>query len=453
MTLGRLFRTATFRLTSLYVLVFVSSAAAIAGLTYLTLKDALERKVESDIRFETDALVAAYRAGGLDQLKLVLDPKNRGKSWRFQYHVVSSDGTSVLSFSNVAEPHAGSPPTPDNLQYDLAPQAGIKALTVALDDRYRLSVASNRVVLREVERVLVEIVGSTILATILLGVCGGIFVSLRFLNRVDTITSTALSISNGDLKKRIPTRGSNDELDRLSNVLNDMLNRMLKLMESLQQVSNDIAHDLRTPISRLRHRLDGALASEMSPIALRNTLEAAVADTDVILETFGALLRIAQIESGSRKSAFRSLSLDEVVEAVTEAYLPSIQDDKKHLETNLAPNASLVGDQELLTQLISNLIENAIRYTSEGCVIRVNVTHQSEHVILEVCDNGPGVSASIRDKLFDRFYRGDQSRRSPGSGLGLSIVKAVADLHSATISLRENNPGLIVEVRFPSSHG
>ena len=230
-----------------------------------------------------------------------------------------------------------------------------------------------------------------------------------------------------------------------------MLDRIHELMESLRQVSNDIAHDLRTPLSRLRQRLEGALAADLPAAAMRESLTAAIADTDSILETFGALLRIAQIETGTRKSGFQETDLGNVVETVTDAYAPVLEEQCKRLELDVSQGITFFGDGELLTQLVANLIENAIQHTPEGTTVRIGLNRRGQDVLLTVADNGPGVPLDQRHRLFDRFYRGDPSRKTTGSGLGLSLVKAVADLHNATVDVRDNHPGLLVEIAFPVS--
>lgn len=447
MILRRFIHTTAFRLTLLYLAIFVTSLATVGALSYWSLKDALSRKINTDIRAEADALRSAYRAGGIEQLKTFANDARRFQAWHFRYSVLSAEGRAVVGikrgFNGVDTAFSAY-----QINQIRMSREGIRTLTLALDGQYQLLIASNSRVLQDVEDVLVASSIGIAFIVFLLGLSGGYLLSANFLKRVDDIASTAAVISDGNLSKRIPLQGSDDELDRLSQVLNDMLDRMQGLMERLQQVSNDIAHDLRTPISRLRHRLDEALASDRPREELKSSLLAAVSETDDILETFGALLRISQIESGSRKSAFKQLDLSAVVGSVAEAYRPSIEDEHKTLKTSLPPGAVMVGDAELLTQLISNLIENAIRYTPEGSTLRIVVTNKKTHLVFAVSDNGPGVSPDLHDKLFDRHFRGDQSRNTSGSGLGLSIVKAVADLHSAKISIKDNAPGLIVEVRF-----
>lgn len=442
----RLLRTATFRLAVTYVFIFLTSVCLLGALAYFTVRNALERQVETNVRSEVDILTAAYRAGGMDRLRKMVQDTRRGHAWRFRYQVISPDGSSTIHTVTTTSPGGWNN---SHSSSSALPQAGIKALTVALDDKYKLSVASSAEILRDLEQVLMEVLGASLLASLLIGLGGGYWISSRYLARVDNIASTAQSIISGDLKQRIPVQSTNDELDRLAMTLNAMLDRMNELMESLRQVSNDIAHDLRTPLSRLRQRLESAHQSELSSAHTREKLNAAISDTDAILDTFSALLRIAQIEAGTRKSGFSRLDLSEVVANVGEAYAPAMQDEQKPLELNIDYGIQLNGDRELLTLLVANLIENSVRHTPTGTSVRIDLKHELDAVVLRFSDDGPGVPSDQRGKLLDRFYRADQSRNTPGSGLGLSLVKAVTDLHGATVGVTDNHPGLIIEIRFP----
>ncbi|MFY0615249.1 MAG: HAMP domain-containing histidine kinase [Hyphomicrobiaceae bacterium] len=251
--------------------------------------------------------------------------------------------------------------------------------------------ASSAEVLNDLEQVLMEVLGASLLASLLLGLGGGYWISSRYLARVDNIASTAQSIIGGDLRKRIAVQATDDELDRLAATLNAMLDRINELMESLRQVSNDIAHDLRTPLSRLRQRLESAQQLETSSAPVREKLDAAMSDTDGILETFSALLRIAQIEAGTRKSGFAVFDLSQTLANVCDAYAPALQDDQKVLTLEVESGIQLNGDRELLTQLIANLIENAARHTPVGSVVGISLNTEHCATLLRVSDNGPGV--------------------------------------------------------------
>jgi signal transduction histidine kinase len=229
-----------------------------------------------------------------------------------------------------------------------------------------------------------------------------------------------------------------------------MLDRIVGLMENLRQVSNDVAHDLRTPLSRLRQDLEEAQKRELTAPELKRVIEGAVAEADVLLETFSALLRIAQIEAGIRRSAFRAVDLSDVLRTVAEAYLPAVEESGRALRTEIADGVQVDGDRGLLSQLLVNLVENALRHTPAGTTITLRLSRQPAGALAEVADTGTGIPADERAKVFRRFYRLERSRTTPGSGLGLSTVAAIVELHHAAIELLDNAPGLRVVIRFPA---
>jgi len=223
---------------------------------------------------------------------------------------------------------------------------------------------------------------------------------------------------------------------------------MATLMESLRHVSNDVAHDLRTPLGRLRNSLEEARRTATSPDEYRVVLDCAVVEVDGILETFSAILRIAQIESGSRRGGFQRLSLSELMTDVCETFAPLMEDAGKTLRTDIQPNLWIQGDRELLVQSLVNLMENAIAHTPAGALVTASLRLGTSCIELNIADNGPGVAAAERENIFKRFHRVEQSRTAPGNGLGLSIVAAVAELHGAALSASDNRPGLKIGMIF-----
>jgi signal transduction histidine kinase len=226
--------------------------------------------------------------------------------------------------------------------------------------------------------------------------------------------------------------------------LNAMLERIQQLLEGLRQVTSDIAHDLRTPLGRLRQRLEDAREHATNTAEYAAATEAAIAEADSLLEIFSALLRIAQIEAGAQKSAFTDVDLSVLMRSIAEAYAPPAEDSDHKLESAIADGASLTGDRQLLAQMVSNLVENALTHTPAGCTVRLALRKAGSRIEIEVADNGPGIPEAERDKVFDRFYRLDRSRTTAGSGLGLALVKAIATLHGLTLRLEDRQPGLAV---------
>ena len=282
---------------------------------------------------------------------------------------------------------------------------------------------------------------------LVLGCGGGVLFGTQFLRQVDSITKTCEAIVAGRFDERIPVGAGSNEWDRLARAINEMLSRIESLLENLRQVSSDVAHDLRTPLTRLRTRLEQARLSSLTVPEFDAAVLRAIEDTDQLLALFTALLRLSQIESGSRLSSKARVSLSELLERVYHLYQPVAEDHQHELTAAIEPGATVLGDAELLTQMFSNLVENALRHTPAGSRIRIELLG-SDAVTASVIDDGPGIPASERDKVFRRFYQCSNSRSSGGHGLGLSLVAAVASLHNATVTLADAGPGLKVSVRF-----
>jgi signal transduction histidine kinase len=272
------------------------------------------------------------------------------------------------------------------------------------------------------------------------------------LRRIETISRTARDIMAGDFSRRIPVRGTGDEFDHLVRSLNAMLERNQAAMESVRQVSNDIAHDLRTPLTRLRQRLDLAQRRARSVEEWRRAAEGCISDMDAILETFGGLLRIAQIESGMPTRRFTKVDLSELLRTVIEVYQPMAEEKEQPFTADIAFGLTVWGDGELLTQMIANVIENAMKHSPTGASINLVTSESPSTIAVAVSDSGPGIPAEERARVFRRFYRLERSRRTPGSGLGLSLVEAIAALHQIGIELTDNGPGLRVTLRFHAPH-
>lgn len=450
MRLNRLFRTAAFQFSALYAAVFGISVLVLAAIVFWITQSALDRQFNARIESEATTLAAQYGRSDPERfVALLRERESPNKGRRFHYLLVGLDQTfeDTLNLS----------PAPDLGWSDRSRNDGtaggvqeFRVLTIALDYGLRLSVGRDLSTIRDVGHAILEAFAWAFAATIVLGLIGGVFVSRRFLARVDGMTIAVQAIIEGNIKHRLPVHETNDDLDVLARTLNRMLDRINELMESVRQVSNDIAHDLRTPLTRLRQRLEAALSCAQTAAELREAVSDAIDETNHILAIFGALLRIAQIEAGTRRSAFAGMDLSSLVSDVADAFAPSIQDEGRRLKTRIEPGISTIGDKELLMQLLANLIENAIRHTPPGTTIEVILQSSPGGIRLAVIDDGPGVSDDARNRLFDSFYRPETSRTTPGSGLGLSLVKAIANLHSAAISLRDNKPGLCVELKLPN---
>jgi len=454
MSSGRLpsiVRTTSFRLASAYSLIFAASLGLLGTLVYWTTQAALDRHIATRIDSEMAFLVAKYRMEGLAEL--VEEVHERMESFvggsHFEYLVVNGNGERLAGNLPAMPDKAGWSDV--KYQADARNPNGIR-VRVRVDDLdagVRFAVGDDLSIIREINTSIAGAFGWLLLAFVPVSLVGGLILSRRFLRQVDAITRTAEAIIGGDLTQRIPPRGTNDDLDRLSNTLNRMLDRIATLIESLRQVSNDIAHELRTPLTRLRNKLVAA----QSPIKSNqdqhhDAIESMIAETDGILDTFSALLRIAQIEAGTRRAGFETVDLSDTFENVTHAFEAAAEAEGKTIVSNVQPGHRIRGDRELLTQMLANLLDNAIQHTPSGSRIEMTLIRDTRGLIGSVADDGPGVPAEDRERIFERFYRIERSRATPGSGLGLAVVAAIAELHEIKVNACDRSPGLEILLQF-----
>ncbi|MBB2200487.1 sensor histidine kinase [Gluconacetobacter tumulisoli] len=282
-----------------------------------------------------------------------------------------------------------------------------------------------------------------------LGIGGGLILSATILRRIETISVTARRIMGGDISQRIPYQGADDEFDHLAHSLNAMLEQNERLIASLRQVSNDIAHDMRRPLSHLRQRLETASLADHTPDGFRAAIDDAVGDLDLALEIFSSLLRLSRIEGGIATDTLMPVDLDSLTTQVAELYGPAAEDRHQALVVASPMSGTVAGDPVLLMQMLSNLVENAVNHTPEGSRITIGGRAAGDRVTLVVADNGGGIPSGSRERVFHRFVRLDSSRSVPGSGLGLSLVRAIVHLHRGTITLSDNRPGLRCTIVLP----
>lgn len=315
---------------------------------------------------------------------------------------------------------------------------------------YRFIVGTNNEETGELEEIVAASFGWASLVIVALAIGGGALIALRAQRRLDAVRDTMGRVSHGDLASRIPLLGRGDDLDLLSSDINDALERLAASVESMRQVSSDIAHDLKTPLNHLKITLEDARLRQERGAAVLEELEIASNEVDQINQTFDALLRIAQIESGARRARFGKVRLEEILESLTEVYSDVAEDAGDRIVRDFDPagDAAVSGDRELLTQMYANLIENAIRHCPAGAAIRLKVALDGSRICTSIEDSGPGIPKEERGKVFQRLYRLEKSRTSAGTGLGLSLVKAIADLHDADIRLEDAGPGLRVVITF-----
>jgi signal transduction histidine kinase len=453
-TFSRILRSASFRLTLVYAALFVFSAGALFATVFVTASAAMENDMAAVLRTEGLQLAEIHRRFGLlglaEQITRRLNFRTRGPI----YYLLQAPTRQVL-VGNLP----GMPPVDGVIDFsgdseaaDAASGRGkLTGFGLTLSDGSFLLVAQDASGLYDMQHAIVRAFVWAGGLTLVLAIGGGVLLGGNFLRRIDTIGRTSRVIMEGDLSARIPVRGTNDEIDQLVLSLNAMLDRIQGLMEDLRQVTGDIAHDLRTPLGRLRQHLEDAREHASTTDAYAHATEQAIAEADSLLEIFSALLRIAQIEAGAQKSAFVKVDLSGLIRSVGEAYQPAAEDSQHTLMLDVRDGIELTGDRQLLAQLFSNLIENALNHTPAGSKVEVRLHPASGGFRAEVLDNGPGVPEAERQKVFDRFYRLDHSRTTAGSGLGLALVRAIATLHGLGLRLEDAKPGLAVIVSGATS--
>lgn len=438
-----------FRIAALSALLTVVSMAALGAAVYAFIDDALRARVRLRIEEEFARLVPLHTPGAPGAIAAEVENRTRsGMTTRFAYRIVQADGTHVAGdlWLESATPGWHS----QQITQDHGYAGNLLVLTTPLAPGLLLSIGRDVRWISDVDEELLEILLRALLGGIALALLTAIIANRLVARRVDLIAGSANAIVEGHLKHRVPITGANDDFDRLSQTLNAMLDRIQTLMESLEQVTNDIAHDLRTPLGRLRQGLEQVRRSAGASNAdYAAAVDRAILEADGLLATFTALLRIAQIEGGARRSAFRKFNLSDALRSVFEAYELSAEDKGHRLEAKIEPAIMITGDRDLIVQMVANLIENALAHTRAETDICVSLKRSRGHIVAAVSDHGPGVPEEERKNIFRRFYRREVSRTTPGTGLGLSLVAAVARLHSARIEASDNNPGLRIAIQFP----
>jgi signal transduction histidine kinase len=462
--LGKLFRTTTFKLTLVYLTVFALFAAFLLGYFALNTRRLITEQITDTVDAEITGLSDQYRLGGIRRLVIVVDARAR-RPGSSLYLVTTFAGEALAG--NVT---ALAPGTLDSQGWtetvyrrlDEAeganhPEHQALVRVFQLPGGFRLLVGRD---LEERERIYHIVLAAgrwSVAIVIVLGLAGGLFVTRRVLRRVDAMTETTRSIMAGDLGERLPVAGTGDELDRLAENLNAMLERIEALMYGLKEVSDNIAHDLKTPLTRLRNRAEEALRVAKSEGEYRSALEATIVESEELIATFNALLMIARAESGQVSDDASEFDAAEIAHDVGELYEPLAEEKGIVLTVEADAPARLKGNRELVSQALANLVDNAIKYAGpQGNQVNgvetkivVRALNEGDRILLTVADSGPGIPAADRARAVERFVRLEQSRSQPGSGLGLSLASAVARLHGGELTLEDNNPGLKSVIALP----
>jgi signal transduction histidine kinase len=459
--LGKLFRTTTFKLTLVYLAVFALFAAFLLGYFALNTRRLITEQINDTVNAEITGLSEQYRIGGIRRLVEVIDARAR-RPGSSLYLVTTFNGDALAG--NVSSLAPGILDTPgwnettyrrleesDNSEH----QALVRVFQ--LPGGFRLLVGRD---LDERERLYHIVVSAgrwSIAIVVVLGILGGLFITRRVLRRVDAMTETTRTIMAGELGGRLPVAGTGDELDRLAENLNEMLERIEALMAGLKEVSDNIAHDLKTPLTRLHNRAEEALRLAKGETEYRAALEQTIEESEDLIRTFDALLMIARAESGHARDNMAEFDAAEIARDIGELYEPVAEEKGIALKIEAEAPAPVRGNRELVSQALANLVDNAIKYAGpdghavngESAQVVVRALNDGDHILLTVDDKGPGIPAADRSRVVERFVRLEQSRSRPGSGLGLSLAAAVARLHGGELKFEDNEPGLKSVIALP----
>lgn len=452
MSVFRVLRSSTFRVSLIFAAAFTFVAVVLLVAFNVSVHAYAQKSVDTELRTEMKFLVSEARAGDPDELTEMVVARQQNQS-RHQYGYLLLDPTGRRIAGRLPLP-----PVTDGPSEVLMPEpvgqfefihvpTTIHILSRRLPDGSVLSVGRDTEALDELQELIDRGALACCSMIAVLAVIVGYFQAAAFVRQLDRVAAAAERIMDGRLDERLPQIGDGDEFARLSASLNSMLERIELLMASVRQISTDVAHELRTPLTRLRQGLERS-RSERTRQEIDLAIDDALTQLDAVMATFSAVLRIGQIEAGAARSRFRPVNLSAMVEEITGAYRPAAEDRGKHLIAAVEDNVSVIGDRDLLAQALSNLIENALIHSGDARDINISLVREAEMVVLSVADTGPGVDVTEIPNITRRFYRLDASRSTPGAGLGLSLVTAIADLHHSQLSFEVGSPGLCAKIKL-----
>ena len=469
---GKLIRTTAFRLTLVYLFLFALFAASLLGYFAWNTRRLITEQITTTVNAETGEISDIFGRRGLRGLVVTIE--NRALRPGANLYLVTAPAGQAIA-GNVGSLAPGVMATSgwSETAYrrldeqDTADHHALVRVT-ELPGGFRLLIGRDLEERRRLFGIVAKAAQWSVLIVVVLGLGGGIFVARRVLRRIDAMTGTTRRIMAGDLSGRLPVGRSGDELDRLAENLNAMLERIEALMMGLKEVSDNIAHDLKTPLTRLRNRAEEALAKSGTEAEYRSALERTIEESDGLIRTFNALLMIARAESGQARGNMDDFDAADVAQGIHELYEPLAEDSGMtlHVKTESAP---LHGNRELISQALANLVENAIKYgkpvsaaqplgadtvaNADQREILIEARRAGDQVLLSVTDHGPGIPVADREHAVERFVRLEASRTQPGSGLGLSLASAVATLHGGDLRFDDAHPGLIVTLAIPALSG
>jgi signal transduction histidine kinase len=442
-----LFRSAAYRIAFIYSAAFALAILLLGLVLFWTMHLDFTHQLDATLHEEATTLADEYRSDGRGEIVDAIAQREASSSRdRLLYALFSRDGRRLAGSLRTGMPRLG---LHDIIFID--PREGpdaARGLAVDLGGGTTLLVAADRERIEEIDRTVISVFAVAFLLVILLGAAGALLLGGYLRRRLDAISSAAEAIVEGDLGRRMPVSARGDEFDRLSRSLNAMLERIASLIGNVRQVSTDVAHDLRTPLARLRNRLEEGLAARSTGDAA--LIEDALRRVDEVLALFAAILRIAEVEGGQIRRTFGPVNVSILASELAESYAPAVAEGGRSLSTSVDDGLVVSGDRELLAQALVNLIENAQSHTPPGTAIDICIEARNGAVVLAVADNGPGVAAEDRGRIVERFVRLERSRSTPGHGLGLNLVSAIAALHGGVLRFADNCPGLRAVLELPA---
>lgn len=473
---SQLWRTTTVRLTALFIAIFLIFSVLLLGYIAFQVNYTIQRQQVQSINRDIENLERINERRGLRALAEAVqqfssrpgsgiyyfgDAAGRllvGNVNDFPIHILAESGQYTFSYDDDFEIEDSRPRGRNESGTALV-------VTTILDNGMRLVVGRDIAERRGFSAIILGSLGFGLLGIVVLSAFAGGITANRVVKRIDSISATSTKIMSGNMSERVPMTKNNDEFDELAHNLNNMLDRIEQLMMGLKEVTDNVAHDLKTPLTRLRNRAEAALRVEGHDASHRDALETVIEESDQLIRTFNALLLIARVEAGTPSGAFETVSLPEVVQDIAELYEPVAEEQNVILSVKTDDVLQIQANRELVGQALVNLIENALKYGTQTASekealgrdeqfeskIEVKAHRHGDEIVLEVCDNGPGIPEAERARVLERFVRLEKSRTASGSGLGLSLVSAVARLHKGNLVLEDANPGLCSKLVLPAT--
>jgi signal transduction histidine kinase len=447
----KIFRTSSFRLALIYTALTGVSFVALLVVIFFSTTHFMRHQIDDSVSSEVGEILADSEGKGPESVRLVVQGLSRHPAGFF-YLFQDTQGVAQAGNLPAMDAREGVREWPQTFKSQRAVFSAIRGRGVIVPGGY-LFVGWSTHQLSEMEEMVVGSFAWGLIACIALALAGGWVMSARLMRRIETVSNTSRNIIGEDLRQRLPVTQPGDELDHLAESINAMLDRIEALMEDLRQVTTDIAHDLRTPLTRLRQRIELANRPGTDIEILRDTLVSSVAEIDAILGIFAALLHIAQLQGGPRRAAFKEVDVSDLLATIAELYKPMAEGNGQQLLEKVHGSLFVQGERELLMQLFANLTENALRHTPRGSTVSICASSSDGRVSISIVDNGPGIPDHMREKVLQRFFRLEASRTTVGNGLGLSLVNAIVHVHEAKLELKSASPGLRASVTFPAGAG